>query len=805
MIRTFLIFASLIVFFSFSSAQDMGSVLGIITDGKQPVEFANVYVSLPEDSLKASAATVSDSTGAFLLSNLQIRNYVLSVSMIGFQKKNIRIAIASSAVINLDTIIIDPDPNLLNTVEIKALRDIVQRTDEGFAFTAKDNLTQAGGTAADLLRNMPGVLVDADGVITIRGKTPLTLINGRISGIAGADRTAALDRIPASSIERVEIINNPSARYDADAEGGIINIILKKNADAGTNGAFALGAGMGSRYRLNASGIINHKTKLWNLGASYDNWYTTRTRKLRGDRTNYDVPDQYYLTQRRSDERLIFYQNAKLNADYTPNANTALNIEALWAFPGEDNHETLNNTNQTSDYNFVNRNQRYSNEIRRTQNAELSVNFRRRLKNPARTIAVNINDAVGNERENTDITTSIKSQQNETLGTSSIQRTHTYQITNLLNVSLDYSQPLSEKWTFESGYKVIQRFLNADYKRSTLQGNEYVIDPVNSNIFDFREQIHALYTQVSGWTGVKEQPKWKYTFGLRAEGVWNHGQTANHSEDVQNQYFKLYPSLNITYHTEGSNDVKLTYSRRINRPGLDQLNPFVDITDSLNQHSGNPQLKPELVHSINLGYTVTLPKFTITTSVFFRTRSNAVFTYTVLDSNGVALMKPLNFGNATTFGLEAIATYNASSHWNINLSLSAFDTQIDSKSAGAEIAVNQSSWYTKLINNFSIGGKSKLQVIANYASPTPIPQGKSIPIYHVDFGFQHQILKGRGRIGIVGTDIFNTQKSGQVTSDSNFYFTRTSKLDTRAVIVTFAYTFRSSVSEELMENRFKND
>jgi outer membrane receptor protein involved in Fe transport len=651
---------------------------------------------------------------------------------------------------------------------------------------------------------MPGILVDADGGITIRGKSPLTLINGRISGIAGADRTADLSRIPASSIERIEIINNPSAKYDADAEGGVINIILKKNVDEGTNGAFAVGAGKGSRNRLNASGLINHKTKKWNLGAAYDNWYTTRTRRVTGDRTNFDIPDQYYLTQRRHDERLIFYQNAKANIDYTPNANNTLNIEALWAFPGETNHETLNNTNETSANDFVNRNQRYSNEIRRTHNLELAATYKKRFKDPSKLLTIGFNDAVGNDRENTGINTSILSQENAVLGSSSVQRTHTYQATNLLTGSVDYSQALSERLTFETGYKGIQRILNADYERATLVGEEYKVDPTNSNIYDFREQIHALYSQISGWTGDKENPTWKYSVGLRAEKVWNHGQTVDESTSVSYNYFKLYPSVNVSYHTS-NNDVKLVYSRRINRPGLGQLNPFTDITDSLNQHSGNPYLRPELVHSIELGHNVTISKFTLTTSLFYRIRTNAIYQYTVLDGNGVARAMPMNFGKASTYGAESIATYNASSFWNVNLSLSAFETYIANQSAVADVAVNQFSWYGKLINNFSIGKKAKLQVIGNYVSPTAIPQGRSIPVYNVDGGFQYQVMKGNGRLGIVVTDIFNTQKSGSVTSAYNFYFNRMTKLDTRAVMFTFGYTFRSTFSENLMENRFKND
>ena len=313
----------------------------------------------------------------------------------------------------LGDITIEPDPRLLNVVEVNAMRNIIQKTDEGFIVNTSSNITQIGGTAADLLRNMPGVLVNAEGELTLRGKTPLTLINGRISGITGIDRAAQLERIPASSIEKIEIINNPSAKYDADAEGGIINIILKKSEDNGTNGAFALGAGKGDRYRFNASAMLNHKTDKWNFGIAYDNWYTTRTRSVRGDRINYELPEEYYLTQRRFDERLIFYQNAKANVDFTPNKKDSWNFEALWAFPGEDNNETLNSTYHTFEEDFTSKKQRHSNEIRRSHALEFSLNYRKKFDNPDKVLLANINNTFGSDIEDTDITTQPLNEQEE--------------------------------------------------------------------------------------------------------------------------------------------------------------------------------------------------------------------------------------------------------------------------------------------------------------------------------------------------------------------------------------------------------
>jgi outer membrane receptor protein involved in Fe transport len=791
---------------SFSSqAQTFGTIGGVVKDQNGVLEFANVFLTTPGDTSKIISATVTDSLGQFTLINVSNGAYFLNVRFLGFKNKAVPVSVIQGKSVDIGTVDLAADPHVLQTVEVQALRNIIEKTDEGFVVNASSNVTQIGGTAADLLKNMPGVLVSAEGEITLRGKTPLTLINGRISGITGVDRTAQLERIPASNIERIEIINNPSAKYDADAEGGVINIVLKKNEDKGTNGAFAVGAGLGDRYRLNASFLVNHKTEKLNLGIAYDNWYTTRTRRVKGDRINYDLPNEYFLTQRRFDERLIFYQNTKADIDYSINKKNSLNFEALWAFPGEDNNETLRNTYETSTRDFTSKNSRHSNEIRRSHAVDFSLLYVRTFDKPEKVLKANVSSTFSNDKENTDITTQRLTEQEQNVGNESLQRTHIYQKTNLTNVAVDYSDRLGRKGTLEAGYKSIFRMLNADFERANFTSSEFVIDPLNTNIFDFNEQIHAVYGQYIGWTGEKETPKWKYSIGLRAEQVWNDGATESESAEFKNDYFNIFPSTSLFYYTKDQNNFKLSYSRRINRPGLGQLNPFTDITDSLNQRAGNPRLKPELIHSMELAYYQSWQKASLSIVSFYRLRNNAILPYTILDENGVAFTQPLNFGKAYTLGAEAIATLNVYSAWAVNFSISAYEFNIDDEGSVANIATNQINWYTKLINNFSLFKGGKLQIIGNYTSPVTIPQGESVAVYFVDIGFQQRIMKGKGRLGLTATDIFNTQEYGFITSDYNFDFSRVFKLDTRAIMLTFGYTFGTSFKENLMENRFKND
>lgn len=799
-----------LVFFTLhfvANAQQTGSITGNVLDTEnKPVEFANVFITSKNDSSKVINGTVTDSAGGFFIPKIPYGEFYLQIQFVGFLKKKVSFSIIeSNPDVNLNYIILEADTTTLNSVEVTAIRNMIKKTEEGIVVNASENLTQIGGTAADLLKNMPGVLVSAEGEITLRGKSPMILINGRVSGIGGADRVTNLGQIPASSIERIEIITNPSAKYDADAEGGIINIVLKQNADWGTNGSVALGGGFGERYRINGSVLLNHRTSKWNLGLAYDNWFTTRTRKQNGDRIQYNLPNEYFLTQRRSDERIVQTQTARFNIDYTPNKKSHLHVEGIWLFEGQDNRETVISTTETSAYDFTGRNSRYANEIRRFHTGELLLNYTRRFNNPEQILTFNASSSIEYNRENTDLSTQTLSEQNIAIGNPFLQRTHNYEDANLTNFSIDYVHPLNDKSMIETGYKGILRFIDVDFLRSNQLNGNYVTDSANTNIFKFSEQIHAAYLQYTGWMGDKQEPKWKYNLGIRAEQVWNKGNTVWNPVSFSNDYFNLFPSASLIYYTEKRNMLRLSYSRRINRPSLGRYNPFTDITDSLNIYSGNPNLKPELAHSVDLSYNHSFKKGSVTTSAFFRQTGNIIMPYTVVDSNGVGFTQPQNFGNASTYGLEAIITYNPFKFWSINLNVSGYNLQIEDTDPTLNIQQNQLTGYAKLINNFPLWKNGKLQITGNYTSPVAIPQGEQKEVYFVDLGLQQKILKGQGRLALTVTDIFSTQQSGYRISDANFQFVRTRKVDTRAVMLIFAYTFRSEFKEKLLENKFKNE
>lgn len=784
----------------YSFSQKTNSVTGTISDGKTPLEFVDVVLKPVTDTTKTAAYTVTDSSGKFVLENISSAEYILKFRLIGFKSNSQKIKYTGTP-ISLGNIVLQEDANLLNTVVVNSQKKQIQKTNEGFVFNAVSNISQTGGTAIDMLKNIPTVAVDADDAISLRGKTPLILINGKNSAITN------MNQIPASSIESIEIITSPTAKYDANAESGIINIKLKKNNLNGLNGAAVLGGGFGAKGRMNSSVLLNNKTDKWNVGLAYDNRFAGRTKSIKGERTNYFIDDEHFINQSRSDERTEGLQNLKLNVDFSPNDRNTISFEALGNMESQDNDETLKTDILNSSNQFYSSNKRHSLELERSKAAEFAFNYDRKFSDDRKSLTASITTSYNFHRENTDIDTDNYDENYAPIGDTFWQRTHNYEKENISNAIVNYAFPISEKSIIETGYKGIFRLFNSDFQSADLTNGEYVVNPMVSNIFDFNEQINAVYALWNSYSGSKVNQKWKYNLGLRAENVSNNGATQNNSDHFSNDYLKIFPSGSVQLNLKSDEFLKFGYSKRINRPDLDDLNPFIDITDALNPHGGNPYLKPEIIHIVELSYNKEWDKYSLSGNAFYRNANNTIRQYGVLQDNGVILLQPQNIGNTVTYGLETIFSFKPISFYDGNISLTAFQQNINAGNLpqSEDVVSSAFSWYGKIINNFTPWKGGKLQVIGNYNSAVATAQGKRIPIYNVDMGFQQKLGKSNARLGLVVTDMFNTLESGYKNNTLLFRNNRTSKSDTRALMLTFAYTFRSDFKEKLLENQFSTE
>lgn len=782
------------------SGQSTGKISGKITDSRTPLEFVTVTAAPLSDSTQVLKYFVTDSLGFFTLEGLPFDTYKLECRLIGYEvvARNVTLTKAQPQVI-LPEIDFSPGANELEGVTVTAQRKLIERTTGGFIVNTAGNLVQAGGTATDLLKNTPAVTVDADGAITLRGKSPLILVNGRNSSLGNPDN------IPASSIESIEILTNPSAKYDANAESGIINIRLKKNKDNGINGAFALAGGVGAKGRISSSAVLNQKTKKWSSSLGYDNRFAGRTRDILSQRTNFFLTDQHVLDQIRHDYRTEELQNLKLNLDFTPNEKNNFAFEAIGNIEGQINNEDLNSTLYKTNNIFNSAADRFSLEKEKEKVGEMSFNYKRNFADDRKSLSGSFTSSHEKNRQNTDINTQDYDISHLNLGDPFLERTHNYEHGATHTLQLDYALPVHKNLILETGYKGLFRSLNADFETANLENGNYIIQTGSSNIFNFNEEVQAAYAIVNSETSSGSLSHWSYSAGLRAEQVTNTGETQDQNTNFKNDYLKLFPNASLSYAFSKDQSFRLSYSKRIRRPGSGQLNPFVDITDALNPHSGNANLKPEIIHALEMGYTTNGDKHSFSTNLFYRSALNTIRPYYQLLPNGVSLQLPVNIGSAITFGSENIYDAQFSSKYNMNLSLSFFQQIIHGTNVAEGSDRDAFGWNGKMIHNLVPWQNGKLQLIGNYISNMLTPQGQRSAQYFVDLGFQQKILHSKARLGLTVVDVFNTLKSGVENFTTEFSNYRNFKADTRAVMLTLAYSFRSTLKEKLLENKFSKE
>lgn len=782
----------------FSAGAQEKKIQGRIKENNIPVEFATVSLFRLPDTIHTVQFATTDSAGLFTLEKPLAGDYRLTVRLIGYRYLHTGIHVdETAALLELPVYTLVKDESVLQQVTVSAQKKLIERTHTGFVVNAASHLTQAGGTATDLLRNTPTVSVDADGVITLRGKSPLILVNGRNSALANPNQ------LPASSIESIEIINNADARYDANAESGIINIKLKKNKQNGTNGALALGAGMGSRGRMSSSFLFNHKAGKLAIGLGYDNRFAGRTRQINATRTNYFLPDAYLLNQFRDDKRLEQLQNLKLTLDYAISKRDQLSLELIGNMEGQDNNETLNSLQLKQNNNFVFNTSRNSIEIERNYAAEMVLVYERKYTDDRRSLTATLTSSPEDNKQNTDITSQDLTKDYAATGAPFLQRTHNYENQNITEARLDHSVPVGITGKLEMGYKGLFRLINSDYETADrLNNGSYAANLAASNIFRFRENVQAAYLQLHGVFGDNIESKWKYHLGIRAEQVFNKGRVQNTGTGFENSYLKFFPSLQFVYQPAETSTWKLGYNKRINRPGLGQLNPFTDITDSLSPHSGNPNLQPEIIHAFEGGYGSSWKAGSFSSNLFYRYSQNSIRNYFQLLPNGAVLNYPVNIGSATLYGWETQVNLVPLHGYDLNASITLFEQAYNGNNVATDAVQEGFSWNGKLINTIALTRNAKLQVTGSYTAPQVTPQGRRVSQYFMDMGFQQKLGKGNTRLGITITDLFNTLKSGYDNKAASFSQYRFSKADTRAIMLTFACSFKSAFKEKMMENKF---
>ena len=773
-----------------------GKIFGTVIDGttKATVEYATVTVKSVRDSTVVGGG-ITNEKGKFTIADLPAYGrFRLEVAFMGYgtmQSQPITLS-PQNPVADAGTINIVLSSKTMLDVNITAEKGDFQNSIDKKVYNVDKNIINIGGTATDVLQNIPSVNVDMDGNVSLRGSNNVTVyIDGKPSGMTGGDRQAVLQQIPANAIEQIEVITNPSAKYDAEGMAGIINIKTKKGKLQGLNGNASIGIGTNNKY--NSGFGINNRTEHINIYGNYSFRSEDRDFNGHGFQTNL-LPSLHTIETDNSGQQHNTFHTGKVGADININNYNTFGIAATYSTRKEDHPEqitsTIDHIDPVADAYIIRDNS--SNETNNTWDGILD--YRRTFKDSKRelTASGSFSSSERDEVEN------YKSNVND-YGENPYQKNINDASFTSATFQSDYVHPFKNS-KLETGIKGSMRINDRDVTALIYDGqnNIYINDVRYTDHFIFEEDILAAYGLYSG-----KIKSFDYSAGLRAEQTLTNGDSKSTGQNIDNDYFALFPSASIKYNWKNNNETQLSYSRRTNRPQIQSLNPFTDYSDTLNLRKGNPYLLPEYTHSMELSYAKTLETLSLTATVYYRHTDDVISRFRSLDTlTGLSTMQMVNLNTSDNVGLETVLRYQIGKNGSIMWSFNLFQNTLNGSNVSAELQGTNTNWNTRLTANYRFTKDLSAQISGLYTAPMKEPTRTLRGMMTgVDAGIKYDLLKGKASLSLNVTDIFNTREF-QIDIDQDYYdFTGFRKRESRVATVTFAYRFGT---QENVNTRKKN-
>jgi outer membrane receptor protein involved in Fe transport len=739
-------------------------IKGKIIDARtrEPIPYATVI--LKTETSNNFLGGVSDELGYFEIKKVPEGNYLIEIQFIGYEKLSLKVEVTSnSSDFDLGIIELEEVTENLQEVEIRAeTSTIVQKIDRKVINIGKD-LTSAGANAAEIMNNIQSVSVDNEGNISLRGNENVRiLVDGRPTNISPSQ---LLQQIPSNSIKSIELITNPSAKYNPEGMSGIINIVLNKNTNLGFNGNINTGITKGLNTRFNGSLDLNYRAGKLNFFANYGlydgksetrgqanrvennsdlgfNWIDDNASHLLKTGLDYYVNDKNILS---------FYTVQNIfNSDVTRSSTVDYlngdfqNLDQLSVVELENNTQTYN-LNYKHNFDEKGHHIEFEANISNTDGPETAV-FQE-MNNPANPI-LNYEDDIMNDRKN-------------------------------VTINLDYVNPLSEKSKLELGLET--RTIDMENARITTQhgfvyddeGNVIGTEPLEDTEYQYDREIYSAYATFS-----RKLEKWTMQLGARFESYVAEA-ILDQEKIFEDDYITLYPSAFVTYNPSDKNQFQMSYSRRVDRPGFTQVNPIRQWSTPQVTSVGNPSLRPQFTNSIEFNYTRKIKNGSLTFGTFVRVINdniNRAILEDPLDDNKV-IITFANSDNNNAFGFEASANYNFTKWWDANMSFDIYN-KIEKGVVGAsELEVQNTAWNFRINNNFKVVKNFRLQWFTMYRGANQGLQFESKPMWKMDFGARLNLFQGKGTLSARYSDIFNTmffafdtknpyQSSGQFRGES---------------------------------------
>lgn len=734
------------------------TLIGTVIDSlnEKAVEYASVAVfSMRDSSLVAGGIT--NAKGTFEIIVKRPGRFFVTIEFIGYAKKilsSIELKPDQGTEKNLGEIFLAPSATSLNGVEIVADKPLIELSIDKKVVNVEQNLTTAGGTALDVLENVPGVEVDQDGNVSLRGSENVTiLIDGRPSTLAGADSKSVLEQIPASSIESVELITNPSAKYRPDGMVGIINIILKKKKGSGLNSLLSVSYGTWDKY--SASYSMNYSTNKYNLYGSYNYQNEISLGSGKSSFIYYNDDDHHFLNQNIESERTNLSHSFKVGGDWYMGKKTSLGGSFGYRLmSGIDHDQTLSwyrniNDSITEAYN----NNAIEDEGRK--NYDASISFQQKFKKPGQQLNI---DAFYSISDDIDSTFSRRSYlEDDLLTVTSAESPEWYYtidptIHDIYNAKIDYVHPFNDSTKLEAGFdgSWTRMDLNTEYLDYNFVNQEYTFDSVRSNHFLFDENIQAIYLNYS--TKVKS---WGLSLGVRGEIASTNARQKDSTDNVRD-YNSLYPTGALSYKLSETKEIMVTYSRRINRPRSRSLNPYIDYSFYPNLRTGNPYLDPEYINSFEITYAQYSKKGTFMPTIFYKKVYDVMSRYRQSFGDTVFLMTWENYSSATSYGAELIYTYKLFPWWNTSISGSWYRIEIDGTNVETDITGNSFGWNARLNNQFKFKNNWEAQLSGFVRGPRFTGQANMKTFYMFDVAVKKSFFDKKLEVSLRARNLFNT-------------------------------------------------
>ncbi len=786
--------ASLFFLMSFlcalGSAQNNITVTGKVIDAEEnyPLEYATI--SFISNKNNTTTGGITNPDGVFQI-KISPGIYTIKVDYLSYDSKTYK---NKSLIqdIDLGEIALTLNLEALDTVEIIAEKTTVEIKLDKKIYNVGSDLTVRGGTVRDVLDNVPSVSVDLEGNVALRGNENVTiLINGKPSGLVGLNSTDALRQLPAESIERVEVITSPSARYDAEGTGGILNIILRRSKLQGLNGAVTLNSGYPAQAGI--SGNINYRTGDFNFFNTSGYRYrespgnaSTSTEYLNGDTPN-TFFDEFRLFDRK---RKGF--NTNLGLEWYINKTSSVTTSFVY----RDSNQNNDNSNIIQE---LDSNGRVTNESLRVDPEEET--------DATRQYAINYDKQFGGDSQHR-LTIDFQYEENGELEKSLIvqdgdaaERVRTVENQDDILLQLDYTKPIGKVSNVEFGFRGNYEETDTDYTLEFNENGQFILDDNVSNNLIFRQYINALYTQF----GSKIKDKFSYLLGMRMEQsrVTIYQITTN--ELKRKNYIGFFPTINLGFTISEKQSITLGYNRRIRRPRSRFINPFPSRSSATNIFQGNPDIDPSYSNNFDLGYLNRFGEITLNSSIYYQ-RASDVFTFVSIDTGETTIVggtevpiiqrTPINLATNDRYGFEFTLTYRPSKKWNLNANLNVFKSKTEGFYEGTDFGADNFSWFARINNKYTLPGYIDWQTRLFYRGPSENAQNKRKGVFSTNLAFSKDLLKDRASLALNIRDVFNSRKRRSSAKTETFESNSVFQWRQRSFNLTFTYRFNQQKKQQ---------